>query len=74
MPKNKSVQRLDMVNGGSRRWATVEQVADHLGITTRTVRVMEADGRLRAYRGLGHRMLRFDLNEIDAAMTGLAQK
>ena len=62
------------VNGGGRRWATVDQVAEHLGVSDRTVRNMEEDGRLTAYRGLGNRILRFDLNEIDAAMETVTEK
>jgi excisionase family DNA binding protein len=51
-----------------RRWASIAETAAYLNITTRTVRQMMADGRIRAYRGMGHRLLRIDLNEIDAAM------
>ena len=32
-----------------RRWVTQSFVANHLGVTTRTVRDMTADGRLTAY-------------------------
>lgn len=49
------------------RWATMDEVADYLRLTKRTVRQMRRDGRLRAYE-LGPRVVRFDLNEIDAAM------
>ena len=67
MPKNVSRDRLSAVNGG-RRWASTKQVAEYLGIIERTVRLMVADGRLTAYY-LGSRIVRFDLNEVDAAMT-----
>jgi excisionase family DNA binding protein len=67
--KNKPARHL---NGP--RWATPDEVAAYLGITTRTVREMENDGRLRAYRGFGNRMLRFDLNEIDASLAGGARQ
>jgi excisionase family DNA binding protein len=57
------------VNGGrGRRWASTKQTADHLQVTVRTVRLMVADGRLTKYR-LGPRVVRFDLDEVDAAMT-----
>jgi excisionase family DNA binding protein len=46
---------------------TLQDVADYLGLTTRTVRQMVTDGRLRAYR-LGLRVIRFRLNEVDAAL------
>ncbi len=50
-----------------RRWVTQAYVAAHLGVTTRTVRDMTADGRLVAYR-MNQRFVRYDLN-VDAAMT-----
>jgi hypothetical protein len=51
-----------------RRWVTQAFVAAHLNITTRTVRDMTTDGRLRGYR-LNPKFVRYDLNEVDAAMT-----
>jgi excisionase family DNA binding protein len=50
-----------------RRWVKPAQAAEHLGVTDRTIRQMVADGRLTAYRS-GARLIRLDLNEIDAAM------
>jgi excisionase family DNA binding protein len=50
-----------------RRWANQNEAAEYLGVSTRTVRSMIADGRLRGYRN-GPRMIRLDLNEIDASM------
>ncbi|WP_372493970.1 excisionase family DNA-binding protein [Mycolicibacterium neoaurum] len=50
-----------------RRWATTQKAAEYLGVTDRTIRQMVADGRLRAYRS-GGRVVRIDLNELDAAM------
>jgi excisionase family DNA binding protein len=50
-----------------RRWATIKQTAEHLGVTTRTVRQMTADGRLVRYT-LGARVIRYDLREVDAAL------
>ena len=47
-----------------RRWTGIEGTADYLGVTTRTVRNMIADGRIKAYRS-GKRLIRVDLNEID---------
>lgn len=67
MPKNKSQLRRDAVNGG-RRWASINDAAAYLGITDRAIRLMIADGRLDAYRGLGSRVLRIDLAEIDEKM------
>lgn len=50
-----------------RRYATLAQAAEYLGVTDRTVRQMIADGRLTGYRS-GKRLVRVDLNEVDAAM------
>lgn len=51
-----------------RRWATINTTAEHLGVTDRTIRQMIADGRIRGYRN-GRKVIRLDLNEVDAAMT-----
>lgn len=50
-----------------RRWGSIHDVAMYLGVTTRTVRQMVADGRLTGYRN-GGRLVRIDLNEVDARM------
>jgi excisionase family DNA binding protein len=50
-----------------RRWASIQESAEYLGVTDRTIRQMIADGRLRGYRS-GGRLIRLDLNEVDAAM------
>lgn len=50
-----------------RRYVKIAEAAEYLDVTTRTVRQMVADGRLTAYRS-GSRLVRLDLNEIDAAM------
>lgn len=51
----------------ARRYATPTQAAEYLSVTTRTIRQMVADGRLTGYRS-GTRLVRIDLNEVDAAM------
>jgi excisionase family DNA binding protein len=51
----------------ARRYGTPREAADYLGVTPRTIRQMIADGRLTGYRA-GARLVRVDLNEIDAAM------
>jgi excisionase family DNA binding protein len=51
----------------ARRWASIKAAADHLGVTTRTVHQMITDGRIIGYRN-GKRIVRVDLNEIDAQM------
>jgi excisionase family DNA binding protein len=50
-----------------RRYVKIAEAAEYLQVTTRTVRQMVADGRLTAYRS-GSRLVRLDLNEIDAAV------
>jgi excisionase family DNA binding protein len=50
-----------------RRYVTINETADYLGVTERTVRQMIVDGRLVGYR-MGNRFIRLDLDEIDAAM------
>lgn len=50
-----------------RRYGKISEAADYLGVTPRTIRQMIADGRLTGYRS-GTRLVRVDLNEIDAVM------
>lgn len=50
-----------------RRYAKIAEAAEYLGVTARTIRAMVSDGRLTAYRN-GSRLVRIDLNELDAAM------
>ncbi|WP_231971469.1 excisionase family DNA-binding protein [Mycobacterium sp. E3198] len=71
MPRNKSVARLSMVNGKpvGRRYARVNDAAAYLDVHPITIRQMIADGKIRAYRS-GSRLIRVDLNEIDALMAG----
>lgn len=51
-------------NTSRRRYATLEQAGEYLGVTSRTIRMMIADGRLTGYRN-GPRIVRVDLNEVD---------
>lgn len=51
----------------TRRWASIQECAEHLGVTERTIRTMIADRRLSGYCN-GRRLIRLDLNEVDAAM------
>ena len=52
----------------ARRYISILETADYLGVTERTVRQMIADGRLTGYR-MAKSFIRLDANEIDAAMT-----
>ena len=47
---------------------TVQQCAEYLGVTPKTIFTMIADGRLKAYK-LGARVLRLRRSEVDAALT-----
>jgi excisionase family DNA binding protein len=51
----------------ARRYAKIAEAAAYLQVTDRTIRQMIADGRLTGYRS-GGRLVRVDLNEVDAAM------
>ena len=61
MPKNKAQQRL----------STVPDAADVFGCHPSTLRRYIATGRITGYR-FGPRMLRVDLDEIEAMLTPLA--
>lgn len=50
-----------------RRYVSITDAAQYLGVTDRTIRQMIVDGRLTGYRN-GSKLIRLDLNEIDAAM------
>jgi len=51
----------------ARKYGKISEAAEYLGVTHRTIRQMIADGRLTGYR-CGNRLVRVDLNEVDAAM------
>lgn len=51
-----------------RRWATKEEVAEHIRVSVKTVQRMTARGELTAH-SVGPRLIRYDLNEIDATLT-----
>lgn len=61
MPKNSAPRRLD----------TLSNAAEQFGVTPKTLRRWIADGRIPGYR-LGPRMLRVDLNELEALLRPLA--
>ncbi|AGI61716.1 excisionase family DNA-binding protein [Mycobacterium phage BTCU-1] len=47
--------------------ASIQQVADHLGVSTRTVRNYISDGKLKAVR-LGPRLIRVERDSVEALM------
>ena len=50
-----------------RRWASMQQCADYVGVGLHTIRDWIAKGQIRGYR-MNSRVIRVDLNELDAAM------
>jgi excisionase family DNA binding protein len=60
-------KQTDVNRAARRRFAKMKDAADYLDVTERTIRQMIADGRLTGYRS-GSRLVRVDLNELDAAM------
>ena len=50
-----------------RRLASIDTAASYMEVSTKTVRRYIAAGRLTGYR-LGGRLLRVDLNEVDAML------
>lgn len=51
------------------RWATKEEVAQHLRVSVKTVQRMTARGELTAHN-IGPRLIRYDLTEIDQMLVG----
>jgi excisionase family DNA binding protein len=51
----------------SRRYASLSDAAEYIGVNERTIRRHIADGSLTGYR-LGSRLVRVDLNELEQAL------
>lgn len=64
-PPNRAARRHP--ERATRRWASLKDAGDYLGVTDRTIRQMIMDGKIRGYRS-NARLIRVDLNELDAAM------
>jgi excisionase family DNA binding protein len=60
-----------MANGRpvGRRYARINDAAAYLDVHPITIRAMIENGRIHAYR-YGQRLIRVDLNELDAMMAG----
>ncbi len=52
-----------------RKWITIPEAAEHIGIHPRTLERMITAGELPGYK-IGKKIVRVDLNEIDAAIAG----
>lgn len=55
-----------------RRWASLDEGADYLEVSRKTLHRLVVDGTVTGYR-LGKRSIRVDLNELDALLVPLAQ-
>lgn len=54
-------------NRAVRRLESIEHAAQYLGVSTKTIRRYIAAGRVAGYR-TGPRLIRVDLNELDAML------
>lgn len=50
------------------RWAAEDAAAQHVGVSVKTLKRWRAQGLVTAYR-FGARLIRYDLNELDAMPT-----
>jgi excisionase family DNA binding protein len=69
MPKNKSGPPTERAE---HRFARINAAAGYLDVHPVTVRKLIEDGKIHGYRS-GQRLLRVDLNEIDAYLAGEGQ-
>lgn len=51
-----------------RRWASKAEAAQHVSVNPETIERWREQGLITAYRA-GPRLIRYDLNEIDAMLT-----
>ncbi|MDZ4234795.1 MAG: helix-turn-helix domain-containing protein [Dietzia sp.] len=58
-------------NKSQRRLASLPEAAEQYGVSSRTLRRYISSGRITGYR-FGPRMLRVDLNELNAMLRPLA--
>jgi excisionase family DNA binding protein len=62
-----AVKPTQKIAPSARRWASMKEGAEHIGVTVHTIRQMIADGKITGYR-VNKRLYRIDLNELDAAL------
>lgn len=67
--KKPQTQTPDEPTNPGRRYGTLQQAAEYINVSTKTIRQMVEDGRLTGYR-YGPRLLRVDLSELDSAIFG----
>jgi len=69
MPTKKSPVRLSAAVNAGRRYASIPDAATYLAVDPLTIRKLISDERIHGYR-CSSRLIRVDLNEIDAVMAG----
>lgn len=57
-------------NSLSRRYVSLDEAAEYLGVSKVTLRRAIRDGRLRAKR-MGRQLIRIDLRELDALLSDI---
>jgi excisionase family DNA binding protein len=57
-----------MFDPESRRWLTIAEASEYLGVVPLTIRRQISRGMLRGYRIRGLRAIRIDRHELDALM------
>ncbi|MCB0889204.1 MAG: helix-turn-helix domain-containing protein [Nocardioidaceae bacterium] len=56
------------MNAPRTRWLSQAEAAEHMGVSTRTLRTWVSQGRIAAYRAPGGRLVRFKEADLDACM------
>lgn len=56
--------------GSGRRYASIADAAEYIACEHKLIRKMISTGRLTGYRLPGSRLIRVDLDELDALMVG----
>ena len=72
MPPNANTQTATRARSRitGRRYASIADAADYVACEHKLIRKMIASGRLAGYRLPGSRLIRVDLDELDALMVG----
>lgn len=73
MPTKKSPVRLSAAVNAGRRYASIPDAAAYLAVDPLTIRKLISDERIHGFR-CSSRLIRVDLNEIDALMAGEASR
>jgi excisionase family DNA binding protein len=66
--KSRYIPKRTAPGRATRRWLSQQEAAEYLGVTDRTIRNYVARGLVPAHRIRGSRLIRFDINELDAAL------